>query len=1245
MFKKFCLAVLSLVIGSVAAMADDGVLYTWDFTNSQSACSKVEGGQGKFLFPSDADAGVVLDVDATNGKFWPRGGDVQVNSTTVINVPVKAKGDVITIYNYPGFGTTYTIGAETKNNDNQVYAYTVSAAEASLGHVAITVTGGGYMHKFSVLQHEPAGGRTYVNEPVSVAWNVNAAKNGMDAAASLDGVFCTTALSLGDMVVKGAGSCTDAEAKAIDGVTLLRLGKGASTDVAMWTVKPSAGLTFTPTRISGYVNRYGTDKENCCVISLRNDEGVSETLLTATALRNGKTSAQKPYDATAISRFDITLSAEQQARFATTGNLYLGGKIVVDATKDQGYGNIVIEGTVSGTAADVAKYALLLAASPAEGGTATVYPAIEAYEEGTEVTLTAAPKFGYHFVNWTDESGNEVSAEPKFKYAVNSASALTANFQAVATCELSIGVEGGAAGYMVSCLPEPAIVDGKMMYEAGQKVSLTAASNDILSFSSWSTGETSSTIDVTMDADKVIMATYSAVDFIAAWDFHKACSESRHADFYAEGNDNASIVLRNEAGETFSWLDKSQEKGGYEGHPGAVNWKSDAPIGTYYWQTKGDASAFTNIRLVSSMVYNYNAYPVYDVDYSFDGSEWTNVGSITVDGAKNWTKSELALPAECNNQPSLYIRWKADQGSTVAGTESANDGNCLGEVYILGTMKLVDDGKAPVLLSSVPAEGSSAASTSGRVVLNFDEKVKVSASAKATLNGVQIAPVVSGRSISFEYRSLNYASDYIFRLPAGCVSDLAGNTLPGEIVINFSTRARSAVQKGTFDAVVTDGRQLAEAIAAANSRADKSVRYRILVVPGSHVIPASSTETVTGGDNVAYADPRTVLSASNVSIVGVDYQTTSFTNITPDATWNNGYGPACPLEGIGKGDVLIIRGSNNYFQGITIKTSMGDGHGRDIAFNDQGDKTIFKNARLMGYQDTYVSNNANGRFYFENGVLRGRTDYLCGKGDVFFNEVTLQQVGTGGYLAVPSNPRKYGYVFSGCRIVRETPDVTYYLGRPWGNGTPIALFINTTMETDSYAAGWAEMGTGWPARFAEFGSVLTTGTAVELGSRKKYFGADNHENDPVLTADEAAQYTVAKVMGDGDDWDPTYYTEQAPVPANLTLSGDRLSWDGSDYALCWVVFKGSEFVGVTTTPSFTLPDSDSSAAYYVYAANEMGGLSEPAVAGSVLGIGETVADAPAVTDADAPAFNLGGQRVGASSHGIVVQKGRKVLCK
>ena len=375
------------------------------------------------------------------------------------------------------------------------------------------------------------------------------------------------------------------------------------------------------------------------------------------------------------------------------------------------------------------------------------------------------------------------------------------------------------------------------------------------------------------------------------------------------------------------------------------------------------------------------------------------------------------------------------------------------------------------------------------------------------------------------------------------------------------------------------------------------------------------------------------------------------TNQTPDATWDNGFGQACPLEGIGNGDVLIINkdGHDAYFQNLTMKSSMGDAHGRDIVLNDKSNRTVFKDACLWGYQDTYVSNNQSGKFYFEGGVLHGRTDYLCGKGDVYYNEVTLQQCGTGGYLAVPSQAKNYGYVFQNCYIKKETSDVTFYLGRPWGSGTPTASFINTKMDTAPIGNGWADMSGGWPKRFAEYNSYLTSGTTLDLSGRRTSWTdkeGTQHDNDPILTFDEVQAMSLDKVMGQDDDWDPTALTEQASAPTNVVINTDNkmVTWDNSDYVFCWVIFKNGVYVGNTTVPSYEVDDA--SATWSVRAANEMGGLSEA-----------TTATLPTAIDAmNASAvksvtyYNLQGIKVNKTYKGTVIKietlaNGKKVITK
>ena len=1062
-----------------------------------------------------------------------------------------------------------------------------------------------------------ANAQTYQNEEASVSWPFNDDNYATQYTKSPENGFSLVSVNTGDLKYSLKTSRTTIDK---DGNKMVMAGFGpvGTTKAVEWTVKPSKGLTFTPTSISTYVNRFGTDAENGVTVTAKLSNGTSVDLGNFTALRENKTTETDKYKdhENLTNHIVIQLTAEQQAQLTSAEGFTLSCTVGVGSTKEQGFADVHINGLLNGTVQQVEQYTLSAAVSTVGAGTVKVSPAGTVFDAETSITVTATKNFGYKFVNWTDANNKVVSTDEAYTFSISANTALKANFEKINTYALDYKVEGGAKDYMVSATPAPTIVNGKNMYEEGTEVTLTASSNDILTFTNWNDGETGAERKIKMNVDQSYTAAYSAKDFIAGWDFYKSAREGRTADFAAEDNDVDQLILRDADGNTYTWLDKSNSAGGYEGKNAAVNWtsKKTKPLGETYWQTKVNATAFTDIKVKSSMLYNYNAYETYNVEYSLNGTDWTKVGAIKMPGAKAWTDGEFTLPSDANNKAEVYIRWIADKTSSIKGATGDNDGISITNIYITGTAQLVNDGKAPVLVSTIPAEGATNASANGKIVLTFDEKVKLTDNAAATLGTQKIEGAVSGKTITFAYKGLNYATAYTFTLAAGSVADLTDNATDQEIVLNFTTKTKPAVTKALYDFIVPTDGDFKTALDAAAKRTDTSKRFRIFIKQGDYKIPADEKSKVTGSDGKSYANPTTYMNTPNVSIIGEGMDNTSLTNTVP----NSGQS-ANVLEGIGKGDVLCLQkgATNTYFQDLKMYSSMGDAKGRDIVLNDQSNKTICKNVSLWAYQDTYVSNNQNGKFYFEDGILRGRTDYLCGKGDVYYNNVELWICEKGGYLAVPSQPKKYGYIFKDCTIkdATEAKDLNgnYTLGRPWGKGTPIALYIDTKMEAIPSAAGWNEMSGGYPKRFAEYNSYTSTGSVVNLKDRKKVYDAydskdgDNYVNrrnetagDPILTAEEAATYTIETVMGQDDDWDPTAATEQASAPTNVKLNGTTLAWDNNDYALLWAVCKNGKVVDFTITPRYIVDDA--SATWSVRAANEMGGLSEATVVGQGTGI-------------------------------------------
>ena len=1052
----------------------------------------------------------------------------------------------------------------------------------------------------------------------------------------------------------GESNITQTQVKNASGSSLATAA-GADNTLTL-TLTPEDGFTFVPSKLSFEAARYGTDSGNINA-SMEAGETTMELVKNQPVNRGGKSLT--------IARFSevvdgVTATADQPLKI-NFGFLGLGNN------KSMGLSNVVVEGQLVGAQAQVTKYALFTQVVPVEAGSISREPDLEQYKEGTQVVLKATKNFGYQFKEWQDGNGSVVATDAQTTITMDAEKTMKAVFEAVPVFKVTTEVTNDADRDLGSVTLSPNDHNGQ--YEAGTKITATANESKILKFLSWTdeneNNSANATRELTVNGDMLLVANYEVQDFIAVFDASKTAAYATQsypfaADVTWDANRNAkvSVVKQSDGspvvGTNATPVVRNRANSGVLTTLSGVfqNGYNTAEIA---WQYQFSTVGFTAATFTADMAAKNAATKNWKAQLSTDGTTFTDLGEAWEVTANALTPLTFTLPAEAIGKESVYIRimgtgtellsdkYKFDAGTSAEGLAyTTNSESQVGNVYVLGDAEVVADEQAPKVTATMPANHATGISATGKITISFDEKIEAgSSNGVAMLNNQPLTPVWSSRSVSFDYTGLDYLTEYTFQMPANYVQDKSGNQYAEAVVITFTTMNRPTVEKAMYDFIVPDMGTIDEALAAANSRQDKSVRYRVFIKNSAEPYVFHPAGKVTGGDGKEYDNPISQLTAANTSFIGESMEGVVLTNITPAATWNNGFGDACPLEGIGKGDVLQIKGQNCYFQNLTIKTSMGDAHGRDIAVQDQSNKTIFKDACLWGYQDTYVSNNQNGKFYFEGGIIRGRTDYVCGKGDVYYNKVTFQQVKS-GYLAVPSVPKKYGYIFQSCKIKGDTDDVdgSYTLGRPWGQGTPIALFIDTEMEVVPSSIGWSEMSNGWPKRYAEYGSHTSKGVAVDLSGRKTTFG-EGHENNPVLTAEEAAAHTLDVVMGQDDQWQPTLLTEQAPVPQNVTLAGTTLSWDDSQYALLFAVVKDGQIVAFTQQPTYTVDDA--TASYTVRAANEMGGLSAAsAVASTTNGI-HTVNSEPLKENSGI--YNLAGQRVLKPTRGLYIVNGKKIMMK
>ena len=1018
------------------------------------------------------------------------------------------------------------------------------------------------------------------------------------------------------------------------------------------TLTPEDGFSFVPSKVSFLAGKFNSGNPHLTFAMEAGDK--SEILLDNVEINRSK--ANPLVDPSSFSKElnGYTAAADNPLKLHFS---FLN----VQGTRSAGISNLVIEGTLVGAAAQTTKYVLTTAVTPEGAGTITLDPEVATYKEGKEVTLTAKKNFGYKFKEWQDALGTVVSTDAETTITMDADKTMTAVFEEIPVYTVTTKVANDAERELGSVTLSPNDHNGK--YEAGTVITATANETKILKFTNWEDNTTSATREITVNDNMTITANYEVQDFIAVFDASKSSGYASQggypfaADETWDANRNAKVSVVKQSDGTLVTGTNATPVVRNRANSGVLPTLSGVFQNGYNtaeiaWQYQFSTVDFTSATFEADMAAKNAATKNWKAQISTDGTTFEALGDAWEVTANTSKSLSFELPASAIGKETVYVRimgtgtellldkYAFNAGTSAEGLAYATNSEAqIGNVYVIGEAVVEADEVAPVVTGTIPDNDAENISASGKITISFDERIEaVDANAKAILSAggrtSEIAPTWSNRSVSFSYNNLEYNTQYSFTMPANFVQDKSGNKYAEAVTINFTTMDRPTVAKGEYDKVVSTTEELVAAVNEANSRSDKSARYRIFVKKGTYKLPTGATKHFIHQNNdktVIYwegdlPDPITYITAPNISFIGEDRDATIITqDISNDEsmffTGANG-ATLHKYEEIGNSAVFQLEGTatDTYFQDITIKSGINDALGRNLAVHDKSSNTIYKNTLLCGYQDTWTSNNQNGLYYFEDGAVRGRTDYLCGKGDAFFQNLELRQIAS-GYAAVPSTPKSVGWVFKSCVINGEAgPEKygqaetaadkvggTYCLGRPWGKGTPVAVFIDTKMNVAPKAEGWTEMSDGWPARFAEWNSTNSAGAAIDLSNRKTTFSS-THANNPVLTQEEAESYADMNAMF--GDWQPTLLTEQAPQVSNVEFDGSTISWTGNDYSFCYAVCQDGNIIDFTTETTYTVPSTAkalggvtdaTSPVYSVRAANNMGGLNEAVEATSTSG--------------------------------------------
>lgn len=247
---------------------------------------------------------------------------------------------------------------------------------------------------------------------------------------------------------------------------------------------------------------------------------------------------------------------------------------------------------------------------------------------------------------------------------------------------------------------------------------------------------------------------------------------------------------------------------------------------------------------------------------------------------------------------------------------------------------------------------------------------------------------------------------------------------------------------------------------------------------------------------------------TNIEILGEDRDATVI-------TYDDHANIPNPATGLGIGTfrsyTVKVEANDITFRNITIENTSAR-MGQAVALHTEGDRLVFDNCRLSGYQDTVYTGMAGTRLFFNGCFIEGTTDFIFGPSTAWFEGCEIHSRAN-SYITAASTPQTqaYGYIFNNCRLTADADVTKVYLGRPWRD-YGYTLFMNCDMGAHIRPEGWHH----WQkereatARYLEYNN---RGEGAKTDTRAAWTRR--------LTKKEAAKITMQEVFAQSGTWTPT----------------------------------------------------------------------------------------------------------------------------
>ncbi len=310
--------------------------------------------------------------------------------------------------------------------------------------------------------------------------------------------------------------------------------------------------------------------------------------------------------------------------------------------------------------------------------------------------------------------------------------------------------------------------------------------------------------------------------------------------------------------------------------------------------------------------------------------------------------------------------------------------------------------------------------------------------------------------------------------------------------------------------VCTDNASAATAITVA---ADGSGNYTTIQA----AVAAASTGTVITIKAGTYQGQVSIPSSKS----GITLQGATGTSTDVVIT---GSAPASTAGTAGSATVLN-RAANTTIKGLTIANTYAAHDSQALALYAGGDRQFYRNVRLLGYQDTFLSWGGTGssqvRQYVYKSYIEGAVDFIYGNGALVIDSSTIRSLDrsstNNGYItaAATNTSNKYGILITRSTLLSTAASQTVALGRCWHAGGATDA-IGQVLVRDSTLGGhlrqagaWQDMG-GFSWKTCRFSEYNNTGSGATQGTSDR----------PQMSASTAASYTAQNYLAGNDNWNP-----------------------------------------------------------------------------------------------------------------------------